>query len=98
MRASVNRGFDLEHPVAGSLTAPSWAAAMLGHHHSAMMQVAANAGASGSVEHSYGHQGAGHHVHSAIPGSSTQNLPVDLHMPQGFPYYRLAFFFNTIYA
>lgn len=54
-----------------------WAAAMLGHPSAAtMMQVA--------PDHHGSYHAAAHH-HGAPPPTA---IPMDLHVPQGFPYYR----------
>ena len=88
--AIAERGiFELDHP--GGFASSPWAAAVLaGHHHSAaaaaaaagttMMQAAAAAG----DHHGYPHPGAAHHPHHAAAAA----MPMDLHVPQGFPYYR----------
>lgn len=85
MHSSVSRGFELDHP--GGFASSPWAAAMLGHHHSAAAAAAAAAGGmmQPADHHGYphpGHPGAGH------PGAAATAVPMDLHMPQGFPYYR----------
>lgn len=83
MHSSLSRGFELDHP--GGFASSPWAAAMLGHHHTAAAAAAAAAG--GMMQpgdhHGYPHPGAGH----GHPGAATA-VPMDLHMPQGFPYYR----------
>ena len=91
----VERGFELDHP--GGFASSPWAAAVLaGHHHSAaaaaaaaavgggssMMQAAAAAG----EHHGYPHPGAAHAHHPHPAAAAT--MPMDLHVPQGFPYYR----------
>lgn len=89
MHSSVSRGFELDHP--GGFASSPWAAAVLGHHHSAAAAAAAAAVGGGGMmqpgdHHGYPHPGAahGHHGH---PAAGTA-VPMDLHMPQGFPYYR----------
>ncbi|KAK7580561.1 hypothetical protein V9T40_001190 [Parthenolecanium corni] len=67
---------ELDHS-AGFGTSP-WAAAMLGHPSAAtMMQVAPD-------HHGSYHAAAAHH-HGGPPPTA---IPMDLHVPQGFPYYR----------
>ncbi|KAL0276381.1 UNVERIFIED_CONTAM: hypothetical protein PYX00_003967 [Menopon gallinae] len=74
----VDRSFELDHP--GGFASSPWAAAMLGHHHSAAAAAAAvGGGAMMQPDHGYPHPGAAHH-HAA--------MPMDLHVPQGFSYYR----------
>lgn len=67
---------ELDH-TAGFGSSP-WAAAMLGHPSAAtMMQVTPD-------HHGSYHAAAAHH-HGAPPPTA---IPMDLHVPQGFPYYR----------
>lgn len=79
----VDRSFELDHP--GGFASSPWAAAMLGHHHSAAAAAAAAAVGGGTMmqpDHGYPHPAAPHH-HSP--------MPMDLHVPQGFSYYRFEF-------
>lgn len=75
MHPSVSRGFELDHP--GGFASSPWAA-VLGHHHSAA--AAAAAAAAGGMMQTTEHHGYGAPHHPAAP--------MDLHMPQAFPYYR----------
>ncbi|XP_031336990.1 uncharacterized protein LOC116166256 [Photinus pyralis] len=75
MHPSVSRGFELDHP--GGFASSPWAA-VLGHHHSAA--AAAAAAAAGGMMQTTEHHGYGTAHHPAAP--------MDLHMPQAFPYYR----------
>ncbi|XP_063929048.1 protein trachealess isoform X4 [Zophobas morio] len=68
--------FELDHP--GGFASSPWAA-VLGHHHTAA--AAAAAAAAGTMMQTAGdHHGYGAAHHPAAP--------MDLHMPQAFPYYR----------
>lgn len=91
---SVSRGFELDHP--GGFASSPWAAAMLGHHHSAAAAAAAAAGGMMQPADHHGyphpHPGAGHGhpgaAAAAAAAAAATAVPMDLHMPQGFPYYR----------
>lgn len=74
---TVNRcnTFELDHP--GGFASSPWAA-VLGHHSAAAAAAAAAAGTMMQTGDHHGY-GASHHT---PPG------PMDLHMPQAFPYYR----------
>lgn len=62
----------MDHPGGGFAASP-WAA-VLGHH------------AMGSAsEH---HPGFAAHAHSTAAHHAHHGMPMDLHVPQGFPYYR----------
>lgn len=89
----VERGFELDYP--GGFASSPWAAAVLaGHHHSAAAAAAAVGGGSSMMQaaaaagehHGYPHPGAAHAHHTHPAGAAT--MPMDLHVPQGFPYYR----------
>lgn len=56
----------------GGFAASPWAA-VLGHH------------AMGSASE---HPGFAAHAHSAAAHHAHHGMPMDLHVPQGFPYYR----------
>ncbi|XP_045481439.1 protein trachealess isoform X2 [Harmonia axyridis] len=76
MHPSVTRcTFELDHP--GGFASSPWAA-VLGHHSAA---AAAAAAAAGTMMQTGDHHGYGP-PHHTPPG------PMDLHMPQAFPYYR----------
>lgn len=75
MHTSVSRAFELDHP--GGFASSPWAA-VLGHHHTAA--AAAAAAAAGTMM-----QTGEHHPYA---GSHHPAAPMDLHMPQAFPYYR----------
>lgn len=75
MHTSVNRIFELDHP--GGFASSPWAA-VLGHHHTAA--AAAAAAAAGTMM-----QTGDHHAYG---GTHHPAAPMDLHMPQAFPYYR----------
>lgn len=67
--------FELDHP--GGFASSPWAA-VLGHHHTAA--AAAAAAAATTMMQTGEHHGYGAAHHPAAP--------MDLHMPQAFPYYR----------
>lgn len=75
------RGLDLEHPPMPGAAGFPWGAMLAGHHHHAaaaaagMMQPPLSAGGEYA-------QAAAHH------GATHPAMPMDLHVPQGFPYYR----------
>ncbi|XP_055377132.1 uncharacterized protein LOC129609225 [Condylostylus longicornis] len=89
----------MDHHGGGFATSP-WAAAVLGHHamaatgsaeHTNFVAAAAahvhhsSVAAAAAVHHHSHHSHHHHHHHHAL----NHGMPMDLHVPQGFPYYRL---------
>lgn len=70
--------FELDHP--GGFASSPWAA-VLGHHHTAAAAAAAAAASSMM-------QTGEHHGYAAAAHHPAAHAPMDLHMPQAFPYYR----------